>query len=165
MTYPCWAASSSALVLRSSAAGTDEDDFRAEFGRGFALDRGRVVGHDDDRLHFERAGGVGHALGVIAAGVGDDAALAFVFRERSDLVVGSAEFEGADGLLVFGLEKKMARVVGAEWKLDQLRADGDALEAAWAAWRSARVIIRSIVSTGQGIVYGCFPPLISRGLL
>ena len=56
---------------------------------------------------------------MVAAGVGDDAALAVFFRERGDLVVGSAQFEGADGLLVFGLEVESARVFGAEWEADQ----------------------------------------------
>jgi hypothetical protein len=43
---------------------------------------------------------------VIAAGVRDDAALALRLGKGSDLVVGSAQFEGADGLLVFGLEEQ-----------------------------------------------------------
>ena len=49
-------------------------------------------------------------------------------REGRDLVVGSAEFEGADGLLVFGLEEEAAGGVGV-MEFDQGRADGDAVEA------------------------------------
>ena len=51
---------------------------------------------------------------VIAAGVGDDAAFAVGFREGSDFVVSSAEFKGADGLLIFGFEEKAAGGVGSE---------------------------------------------------
>jgi len=54
-----------------------EDDFCTEICGGFALDLRCVVGHDDDRFRLERAGGVGDALGVVAAGVGDDTFLSF----------------------------------------------------------------------------------------
>jgi hypothetical protein len=84
---------------------------------------------------LERAGGISDTLGVIAAGVGDNAALALVIREGSDFVVGSAEFEGADGLLVFGLEEEARAAVDSRgrlsphvlWELDQVGACGDAL--------------------------------------
>ena len=58
------------------AAGTDQDDLRTELGGGFALDGGRVIGHDDDGLHSKRASGVGDTLGMIAAGVRDDTVFA-----------------------------------------------------------------------------------------
>jgi len=48
---------------------------------------------------------------VIAAGVGDDSALAVCVGEGSDFVVGSTKFEGADGLLVFGFEVEAAGAV------------------------------------------------------
>ena len=86
------------------------------------------MGHDDDRFHFEGASGVGNSLGVIAAGVGDDAALALVLGEGGDFVVGSAEFEGADRLLVFGLEVKAAGSVGV-MEFDEAGAGGNAAEA------------------------------------
>src|ERR1019366_2663001 len=60
--------------LAFGAAGTYQYNVRAQGGSCLALDGGGVVGHDDDGLHAERAGRVGDALGVIAAGVGDDAA-------------------------------------------------------------------------------------------
>ena len=110
------------------ATGADENDLGAQRGCGFALDGRSVVGHDDDRFHAQRASGVGYALRVVAAGVGDDAALAVDFRKRGDLVVGSAEFESADGLLVFGFEKEPAGRVGG-MEFDQAGAGGDALEA------------------------------------
>src|SRR5579872_7336813 len=59
-------------------SGADQDNFRAELRSGFTFDRGRVVGHDDHGLCLEGAGGIGDALGVVAAGVGDDAFFALV---------------------------------------------------------------------------------------
>ncbi len=41
---------------------------------------------------------------MVAAGIADDATAALVVREGRDLVVGAAQFEGADGLKVLGLE-------------------------------------------------------------
>jgi hypothetical protein len=65
---------------------------------------------------------------VVAAGIGNYAALFFVVRKGGDFVVGSAEFEGADRLLVFGLEEEAAGGV-AMIEFDQPGADGDAIEA------------------------------------
>jgi hypothetical protein len=47
---------------------------------------------------------------VIAAGIGDHAAAAVVFAERSDFVIRAAQFESADRLQVFELEKELALV-------------------------------------------------------
>ena len=125
------------LQLAFSAAGADEHDLGAEGCRGFALDGGSVVGHHDDRFHAQRTGGVGNALRVIAARVGDDAALALSFGERSDFVVRAAEFESADGLLIFRLEEEpgFARLDGrwrlsphSQGKFNQAGADSYALE-------------------------------------
>ena len=76
-------------------------------------DGGRVVRHDDDGFCFQCPRGIRDPLGVVAAGIGNYAALAFVFGQGSDLVVGSAQFERADGLLVFRLQQKPSRVFGA----------------------------------------------------
>jgi hypothetical protein len=57
-----------------AGCGADVDDLGTHGESGGALDGGRVGGHDDDRFSADFAGGVGYALGVIAAGVGDDAA-------------------------------------------------------------------------------------------
>ncbi len=80
-------------------------------------------------LVLQGARRVGHALRVVAARVGNDSALAVFFRERGDLVVGAAELEGADGLLIFGLEEETAG--GGFWmsEFDQRSAEGDAFEA------------------------------------
>jgi hypothetical protein len=61
---------------------------------------------------------------MIAAGIGDDAALLFNGRQRRDLVVSPAQFEGSDGLLVFRLEKELA--VGSR-PFDQLRTGSNAV--------------------------------------
>ncbi len=78
-----------------------------------ALDGGRVLGHDDDGLGAERAGGVGDALGVVAGGVGDDAAaegLGVTLLEGGDLVVGAAKLERADGLGGFVFQEDLGGV-------------------------------------------------------
>src|SRR5215472_4927595 len=119
-------------------ARTDQDDFRSEFGGGFALDEGRVAGHHDDGFHPERAGRIGDALGMIAAGVGDHRALALGCGEGSDFVIRSAEFESADGLLVFGLEKQPGFAPPdsrgrlsprGRGEFDQAGAEGDSVQA------------------------------------
>ena len=63
-----------ALVAR----GPDDDDLGAIGHDALALDRRCVDGHDDDGRDAEHPRGAGHALGVVAGGVGDDAA-----RDRS----------------------------------------------------------------------------------
>ena len=110
-------------------SGADQDNFGSQFGGGFALDQRSIVGHHDYRFHLERSRRVGDALGVIAAGIGDNAALALGLGEGSDLVISSAKLEGADGLFVLGLEKETARVGAAERKFDQFGVQGDALQA------------------------------------
>jgi hypothetical protein len=75
------------------------------------------------------ASGVSDALCVIAAGVRDDSALSLLIREGCDFVMGSTQFEGADRLLVFGLEQEPARIGVAEWKFNQLCMDGHASNA------------------------------------
>ena len=106
----------------------DVDDFGAEGERGGALDGGGVRGHDDDGLGADFAGGVGDALGVVAAGVGDDAAGDFFGRELEDLVGRAADFEAADGLQAFGLEPDLLRAVTGdvgEVGADERGLDGD----------------------------------------
>jgi hypothetical protein len=48
---------------------------------------------------------------MISTGIGNDSSLALFGREGSDFVIRSAQFEGADRLLVFGLQKEAARIV------------------------------------------------------
>jgi hypothetical protein len=84
---------------------------------------------------------------VVAAGVGDDPAFALVWRQGSDLVVGSAELEGSDGLLVFGLEVEAEVRVGAI-EFDQARAHGDALEAGSGA-------VEIVEGDHSSVCFGC----------
>ena len=92
------------------AAGTDGDDLRAERRGGFEFVLRSVAGHHDDGLHAQRPRRVGHSLRVIAARIGNDPAPAFFIAKRCDLVVGAAQFEGADGLQVFELEEELALI-------------------------------------------------------
>ena len=69
---------------------------------------------------------------VVAAGVGDYSAFTFFGRKRGDFVVGATEFEGSDGLLIFGLEEKAALVRGVIFRtteFDQMSPGGNALDA------------------------------------
>jgi hypothetical protein len=70
---------------------------------------------------------------MIAAGIGDHAAPAFFLSKRRNLVVCPSEFEGADRLLVLGLEEEPAVVGGAvrlmNVRLDWFCAHGNAPEA------------------------------------
>jgi hypothetical protein len=73
---------------------------------------------------------------------------AFFIGQRCDLVVSAAQFEGSDGLQVFGLEIESAAFV-FQW--DQGGADGDAVEAGAGG-----------EDVGEGND-GCTPMLLSRG--
>jgi len=84
--------------------GADLDDLGTQCASSGFLDLGGVAGHDDDGAGSEGAGGVGYALGVVAAGVGDDAAVELFGRKLRDHVVGSAKLEAADGLLALGFD-------------------------------------------------------------
>jgi hypothetical protein len=64
---------------------------------------------------------------VIAARIRDHSAAAFFICQRSDLVVGAAQFEGADGLQVFELEEELA-LIRRTRPFEQGSADGDAVE-------------------------------------
>jgi len=66
---------------------------------------------------------------VVAAGVGDDAALAFFVAEGRDFVVGATEFERADRLVVLRFKQELAWIFGAEREGDELGANGYAFEA------------------------------------
>ncbi len=84
--------------------GSDIDDLGPQGDRGCTLDGGRIRGHHDDGFSPHRTGRIGHALRMVAAGVGDDAATDLLRRELQNLVGGAANLEGSDGLQAFGLE-------------------------------------------------------------
>src|SRR5260221_7182754 len=85
--------------------------------------RGRF-GHHDHRADAELLGGVRDGLAVVAGGEGDNPALPRGIRELPDRVVGAADLEGADRLLVLELQVRAERFDVAE-----RRADRDTLEA------------------------------------
>ena len=120
----------------------DIDDLSAHGERGGALDGGGVGGHDDDGFGADFARGIGYALGVVAAGIGDDAAGDFFRGELEDLVGRAADFECADGLEGFGFEVDFfaGAVAGEAGELgaDERGLDGDIGDAAAAARISAR---------------------------
>jgi hypothetical protein len=60
---------------------------------------------------------------MIAAGIRDHAASAFFLCKRRNLVVCPSEFEGADRLLVLGLEEETAGVGDAAVRLMNVRLD------------------------------------------
>ena len=64
-------------------------------------------GHADGGFRAALAGGVGHALRVVAGGGGDDAAGKFLLGQGCDFVVGTADLEGAGDLQVLGLEQNL----------------------------------------------------------
>ena len=73
---------------------------------------------------------------MVAAGVGNDTLVAFIVGERRDFVVGATKFEGADGLLVLGLEKQARAAPHSRGQLsphvfgpfDQAGAEGDSVQ-------------------------------------
>jgi hypothetical protein len=64
---------------------------------------------------------------VIAAGVGNHSATALFGGERRDLVIGAAQFEGADGLLVFELQVELPLIRRGR-PFEEWGADRDALQ-------------------------------------
>lgn len=70
------------------------------------LDGGRVLRHHDQGRHAHGLGGRGQPLGMVARGIGDDAAGPHVGRQRGDAVVGAAELERAGALQHLGLHQQ-----------------------------------------------------------
>src|SRR5438105_12396990 len=106
-----------------SARRTDHHHIGAIRLSGREFDFGNVVGDDDGGLDPDSARRISDSLRVIAAGVGDDSATALGLTQRSDLVVGAAQFERADRLETFGLEIEFAIGGGIA---EQRGAHGDA---------------------------------------
>src|SRR5207248_5487139 len=106
------------------SAGRTDDHYISTIGLGGGqLDFGNVVGDDDGGLDPDGARRIGDPLRVIATGVGNDSALALDFTQRSDFVVGAAQFERADRLETFGFEIEFAIGGGIA---EQRGAHGDA---------------------------------------
>ena len=72
-----------------------------------SLSRGALRGITMTAFDSQRTCRVRDALGVVAAGVGDDAAPALLVGERCDLVVSAANLEGADRLQALRLQPEL----------------------------------------------------------
>ena len=91
--------------LAALAEAVVEDDLGPVAARVLDLQAGRILRHDDRRLYAEGAGGISHALGMIAGGIGHDAALALIRRQLGNPVIGAAELERAGLLQRLGLDE------------------------------------------------------------
>jgi hypothetical protein len=87
-----------------------EDELGAEAAHRGDLDRVRVLGDADRRLHAEEAGGIGDRLSVVSGRGGDDAAFAFFLVELGDQVDPAPDLEGADRLVVLVLDEHLGVV-------------------------------------------------------
>ena len=104
-------------------AGRGDDDLRAQRADGGHLDRGGVVRDHHDRGHAEQRGRVRHGQAVVAAGVGDHAALPRGRGQRVHRRVGAAQLERAGRLQRLRLDQQ-SRVGAGE--RHQRGADGHA---------------------------------------
>jgi len=96
--------------LAFETSGTDFYDLGTQGGRGLKFDGGSISRHHDDGLCVKGPRGVGDALCVVAAGIGNHSAAAFFVREGSDLVVGAAQLEGANRLQIFEFQEETTTV-------------------------------------------------------
>ncbi len=67
----------------------------------------RVLRHDDGDAHAEELSYERHRLRVVAGGVGEDAALAFIGSQPRHRVVGAAKLERSHALEVLALEEHL----------------------------------------------------------
>ncbi len=126
---PVLAARSRAAACASSKVEPWSAICGAVADRRLHLGHRRVDGHEDRRLHAERARRERDALRVVAGARRDDAAGALVGAERRDAVVGAADLEGAGALEVLGLHQHLgADPLGQEARREDRRAGGDALD-------------------------------------
>ncbi|PMB70998.1 hypothetical protein BM221_003461 [Beauveria bassiana] len=102
---PVGGGAAGALVLGGVKVGAVQDDVAAEAGDVGVLDARGALGHDDGGGNLELAGRVGDALRVVAGGAADDALPGPRGVEVGHLVVGAAQLEAKDGLLVLALEQ------------------------------------------------------------
>ncbi len=83
-----------------------ENHLGAIAARGGDFDGGGVLRHDDHGLDAEQPRRQGDRLGMVARGIGDDAAGPLRVRELRQGIVAAAEFEGAHALQILRLEEQ-----------------------------------------------------------
>ena len=130
-TRPVDAASASQRICASGIAVAVQLHLGAQVAHRAHLDGRRRLGHHDERRDAEVAGGVGHALRVIAGAGGDDAAAALRLVEVRHPVVGAAQLEAEDRLHVLALEQHRAAEPGRQARRRfERRLVGDVVDAA-----------------------------------
>ena len=93
------------------------------------LYQGGGGGHDDGGGHPGSLGGVGHALGVVPGGGGDQALGLLFFGQGADLEVGAADLVGPGDLHIFRLQIDLvARRLGKGGGIDQVSPVQHALQ-------------------------------------
>ena len=96
---------------------------------GIDLQRRGDLRHADGGLRTTLTGRIGHALGMVACGCGDDATGDLLFGERCDLVVRAANLEGTGDLQVFRLQENLMTGHLAQYRRrDNFRMTGSPFE-------------------------------------
>ena len=80
-----------------------QDHFRAVALGPVHLDQRRHRRHDDRSLTAKRIGRIGHALGMVSGGGGDQPPAPLLLSQRADLVVGSPQLVSPGVLHIFRL--------------------------------------------------------------
>ena len=94
-----------AVRLRLVVVVADQHHFGAQRPHRVHLDLRRGLRHHDGGLQLQLAGGVGHALGVVAGAGRDHAAGLLRLAQVGDLVVGAAQLEAEHRLRVLALQQ------------------------------------------------------------
>ena len=106
-----------------------QNDLRAVLLGAVHLHQRRGGGHDHRGLHAGHPCGIGHALGVVSGGGGDEAVGLLLLRQLTGLVVSAANFISAGDLQILRLEIDLiAAKLGKIAAVHQIRLGDDALQ-------------------------------------
>ena len=94
-------------MARFVAVAVEVDHLGSVVAGGGQLERRGILGHEDDRADIVQGGGEGDCLGVVARGVGGNAAEVAGVVEPGDSVVGAPEFERPAPLEALCLEEHL----------------------------------------------------------